>query len=190
LRTDTGGLTLEASVTSEHEEETMSSIVVCASRSHGNTRKIADAMAKVLDAPVVSPAEVDPTELASYDLVGLGSGVYAMRLDSELRELVDSLPPGEGRHVFVFATSGAPEWPWLGFTHEVRTALESKGYRLDGTFTCRGWDTWGPLACFGGLNRGRPNARDLLDAERFAAELRDHRTTRPVTTPPHQRTAT
>jgi hypothetical protein len=134
-------------------------------------------MAAVLDARVVSPADVEPSELLSHDLVGFGSGVYAMRLDAELRELVESLPPGEGRHVFLFATSGAPELPGLGFTREVRNTLESKGYRLDGTFTCRGWDTWGPLRCFGGLNRGRPNAGDLRDAERFAAELRDHHVT-------------
>ena len=167
----------------------MSRIVVCASRSHGNTRKVADVMAKVLDAQVVSPADVDASELASCDLVGFGSGVYAMRLDAELRELVDSLPPGEGRHVFLFATSGAPELPWLGFTREVRNALESRGYRLDGTFTCRGWDTWGPLGCFGGLNRGRPNAPDLRNAERFAAELRDRHMTTPVTTTSQHRTA-
>ena len=167
----------------------MSSIVVCASRSHGNTRKVADVMAEVLDAQVVSPADVDASELASCDLVGFGSGVYAMRLDAELRELVDSLPPGEGRHVFLFATSGAPELPWLGFTREVRNALESRGYRLDGTFTCRGWDTWGPLGCFGGLNRGRPNAGDLRNAERFAAELRDRHMAKPVTTTSQRRTA-
>ena len=167
----------------------MSRIVVCASRSHGNTRKIAEVMAEVLDARVLSPADVDASELASHDLVGFGSGVYAMRLDAELRELVDSLPAGEGRHVFLFATSGAPELPWLGFTREVRDALESRGYRLDGTFTCRGWDTWGPLGCVGGLNRGRPNARDLRNAERFAVELRDRRMTKPVTTISQHRTA-
>ena len=76
----------------------MSRIVVCASRSHGNTGKVADVMAEVLDARVVSPADVDASELASCDLVGFGSGVYAMRLDAELRGLVDSLPPGEGPH--------------------------------------------------------------------------------------------
>lgn len=155
----------------------MSSIVVCASRSHGNTRQIADAMAGVLDARVVSPAEVEASELASYDLVGFGSGVYAMALAEELRAVVDALPPGEGRHVFLFATSGAPELPWLGFTRPVRRTLESKGYRVDGTFTCRGWDTWGPLGCIGGVNRGHPDSHDLRRAARFAAEIRDRRHT-------------
>ena len=167
----------------------MSAIVVCASRSHGNTRKIAEVMAEVLDARVVSPAEVEAPELASYDVVGFGSGVYAMRLDAELRKLVDSLPAGEGRHAFVFATSGAPELPWWGYTREVRIALESRRYRIAGTFTCRGWDTWGPLGCVGGINRGRPNAVDLRDAERFAAELRDRHMTEPRTTASQRRTA-
>ena len=167
----------------------MSRIVVCASRSHGNTRKIADVMAEVLDARVVSPADVDASELASHDLVGFGSGVYAMRFDAELRELVESLLPGEGRPVFLFATSGAPELPWLGFTREVRDALESRGYRVEGSFTCRGWDTWGPLGFFGGLNRGRPHAGDLRNARRFAAELRDRHMTKPVTTTSERRAA-
>jgi flavodoxin len=154
----------------------MRSIIVCASRSHGNTKQVADAMAGVLDARVVSPGNVDAAELASYDLVGFGSGIYFMTLDSELRALIDALPAGEGRHAFVFATSGQPELPLLGFTREVCRTLESKGYRLDGTFTCRGWDTWGPLRLIGGIHRGHPDTRDLQRAERFAAELRSRHT--------------
>ncbi len=151
----------------------MNSIVVCASRSHGNTRRVAETMAAVLDARVVAPTEVDAADLVSYDLVGFGSGVYAMTFDGELSALIDALPPGEGCHVFVFATSGAPELPWLGFTRPVCRTLESKGYLVDGSFTCRGWDTWGPLGCIGGVNRGHPDDGDLRRAERFATGLRD-----------------
>ncbi|MER2223181.1 MAG: flavodoxin domain-containing protein, partial [Rhodococcus sp. (in: high G+C Gram-positive bacteria)] len=54
----------------------MKAIIVCTSVSHGNTRRIADVIAEVLDARVVEPGEIDSAELAGYDLVGFGSGIY------------------------------------------------------------------------------------------------------------------
>ena len=43
----------------------MKSLIVCVSTSHGNTRRIADRMAEVLDAEVVEPESVDPETSAS-----------------------------------------------------------------------------------------------------------------------------
>ena len=43
----------------------MKSLIVCASKSHGNTRRVADRMAEVLDAEVVSPSRSIPQRFAS-----------------------------------------------------------------------------------------------------------------------------
>ena len=42
----------------------MRSLVVCVSISHGNTRRVADRMAEVLDAQVVEPEAVDADKIA------------------------------------------------------------------------------------------------------------------------------
>ncbi|MEU9720912.1 flavodoxin domain-containing protein [Streptomyces sp. NPDC047976] len=139
--------------------------------SHGNTRRVADAMARVLGAAVVSPGEADLAELAAADLVGFGSGVYLGRLHPALTELVRALPGARGR-AFVFATSGLPEPRPALYTRPLVRRLAGKGFRVEGSFTCRALDTWGPFGLVGGINRQRPDAGDLAAARAFAERLR------------------
>ena len=151
----------------------MKSLIVCASKSHGNTRRVADRMAEVLDAEVVSPESVDPATIREYDLVGFGSGIYYMTVDARLRKLMRRVPAVDHIRAFTFFTSGARELPLVGYHKPVRKQLESKGFEVIGSFSCRGLDTVGPFGFIGGINRGRPNDRDLDRAAKFAARLRE-----------------
>lgn len=67
-------------------------LIVCVSKSHGNTCCVADRMAEMLDAEVVEPESVDVETLGEYDLVGFGSGIYYMSVDAGLRDLIACLP--------------------------------------------------------------------------------------------------
>ncbi|EFG75923.1 putative flavodoxin [Mycobacterium parascrofulaceum ATCC BAA-614] len=151
----------------------MRSLIVCASRSHGNTRLVADRMAEVLDAEVVTPESVGPEIVRDYDLIGFGSGVYYMMADARLRKLIRQLPAAD-HHIaaFTFFTSGAREIPLLGYHRPLRDKLEGKGFEVIGSFSCRGFDTVGPFGFIGGINRGRPNVHDLDRAAAFAARVR------------------
>jgi flavodoxin len=151
----------------------MKSLIVCASKSHGNTRRVADRMAEVLDAEVVSPESVDPAKIREYDLVGFGSGIYYMTVDARLRKLMRRVPAVDHIRAFTFFTSGARELPLVGYHKPVRKQLESKGFEVIGSFSCRGLDTVGPFGFIGGINRGRPNDRDLDRAAKFVARLRE-----------------
>ena len=92
------------------EEETpMTTLIVCVSVSHGNTRQVAEAIGEVLGAAVVEPEEVAPADVASYDLVGIGSGIYGMTFHPRLWRFARSLPKARGTPAFLFATSGSPE---------------------------------------------------------------------------------
>ncbi|NML50161.1 flavodoxin [Streptomyces sp. R302] len=161
----------------------MKAVIVCASVSHGNTRRVADCMAQVLGAKVVSPEEADPAELAGADLVGFGSGVFYGRLHRSLTDFVKALPGGSGGDggdggsggagtAFVFATSGFPEMPLAPFTRPLVRLLEGKGFKVNANFTCRALDTVMPLKLIGGVNKHRPNADDLASARAFAERLR------------------
>jgi len=151
----------------------MRSLIVCTSKSHGNTRRVAERMAEVLDAEVVSPESIDPATIREYDLVGFGSGIYYMTVDARLRDLLRRLPTAEHIRAFTFFTSGAREVPLLGYNKPIRKQLESKGFDVIGSFCCRGFDTVGPFGFIGGINRGRPNAHDLDRAAKFAVRLRE-----------------
>lgn len=143
--------------------------IVVTSTHHGNTRKVAEAIATVMRAELLTPEQATGDRLSEYDLVGFGSGIYFGRHDPLLRRLVKSstqLPPS----AFVFSTAGLP---WLSrlFHWPLRHALEKRGCRVIGEFSCRGWDTVGPLFLMGGINRRHPDDRDLQRATEFANRL-------------------
>ena len=145
-------------------------IIVCESVHHGNTRRIAEAMAGILNAKIVTPVELtDPGKLAEYALVGFGSGIYFGRPHRSLRTLVNRI--GElPTDVFLFSTAGLPRLSPLWHAG-LRRTLVRKGARILGEFACRGWDTVGPFVLVGGLNRRHPNASDISRAEAFAKQI-------------------
>jgi flavodoxin len=155
-------------------------IVVVHSCHHGNTEKVARAIARILGAPVKTPRETRPEELGGYDLVGFGSGIDSDRHYQPLLHFAESLPRVAGKKSFIFSTCGIPAFAfgkkyiadYAAKSHAaLRTALSSKGYDIVGEFTCPGHNSNSFLRLFGGLNRGRPNARDLADAEEFAGRI-------------------
>ncbi|MFJ9850202.1 flavodoxin family protein [Streptomyces sp. NPDC101150] len=150
----------------------MKAMIVCVSVSHGNTKRIADAMGQVLRAPVVAPEQVDMEELSDCDLVGFGSGIFSMAFHPRLRQFVESLPKEERGKAFVFATSGFPEARFRPYTRPVARVLGQKGFDVVDTFSCRAWDTWLPFKPVGGIRKGRPDAADLEAARTFAEGLR------------------
>jgi len=153
------------------------SLVVVFSYHHKNTEKIAHVIAKVLEAPVTTPQQVTPEEIAKYDLVGFGSGIYGATFDPSVLDLADRLPQVSDKNVFLFSTCGAPAAfvgrEFIEKNHEqIRKKLQVKGYTVIGEFGCAGWNTNSFLNYFGGLNKGRPNAEDLQNAEEFARSVR------------------
>jgi flavodoxin len=153
------------------------SLVVVYSYHHKNTDAVARAIAPVLGATLVTPQEVDPNELAGYELVGFGSGIDSGKHYAPLLDLADRLPQVANRKAFIFSTCGIPAFGFSqGFVLKNHTAfrdkLLSKGYRILDEFGCVGWNTNVFLKYFGGLNKGRPNAKDLHRAEEFARNLK------------------
>jgi flavodoxin len=154
----------------------MKSLVVVFSYHHKNTEKVAKVIAKVLDAPVRTPQQVNPEELREYDLIGFGSGIYSAKHHESLLDLADKLPQVTGKKAFIFSTYGAPAAfagrEFVENNHsQLREKLKAKGYSVSGEFGCAGWNTNSFLKYFGGLNKGRPNAEDLRNAEEFAENV-------------------
>jgi isoleucyl-tRNA synthetase len=52
------------------------------------------------------------------------------------------------------------------------SAVANKKFTIVDEFNCLAYDTWGYLGWFGGLNKGRPNDKDLSDAEESAKRLK------------------
>lgn len=146
-----------------------STLIILVSWHHGNTRRVAEAMAEVLAARIVTPEEVRPEQLDDYELIGWGSGIYFGSHATSLRQLAGTLST-RSRSAFLFSTAGLPclrSW----FHAALRQQLRDRGCRILGEFSCRGWDTVGPLAWFGGIDRRHPDEKDLERARDFARSL-------------------
>jgi len=152
----------------------MKALVTYVSIHHGNTERIAEVVARTLGADLLPLQEVDIDMLEQYDLVGFGSGIYFGRHHRTLLNYVDKLPVVRHRKAFVFATSGLRRVRLVhDFSRPLKKRLQHKGFDIVGEFSCRGLDTFGATMIVGGINRGRPDARDLRQAEHFARDLAD-----------------
>jgi flavodoxin len=97
------------------------------------------------------------------------SGIYFGKHHKTLQQFVESLPPVTQKGAFVFSTCGD------GKMHHdaLKEKLVTQGFTIVGEFCCKGWDTVGPLRLFGGINKGRPDEKDLAAARAFAQGLKN-----------------
>ena len=151
----------------------MKSLLILFSYHHHNTEKIANVFAQMLDAPIKPPSQINPTELQEYSLIGFGSGIYGEQHHQSLLDLADTLPPVTDQKAFLFSTSAIMGKAKVAQDHSrLREKLQAKGYRIIDEFACKGFNTNSFMKYFGGMNKGRPNAQDLQQAEAFAQHLK------------------
>ena len=126
----------------------------------GNTKKLAEAIAKGAGASVFSVEQFETTE--SSDTLCVGASVYAGSIDGKMRQLLAGLKPTQAKHVVVFGTSAGKK----SALSEVKSILEPHGIAVsDDVFHCKG--------AFLFANRGRPNEEDLKQAEVFGRKISD-----------------
>jgi flavodoxin len=160
---------------SKWETMAMKSLLILYSYHHKNTEKIARIFAKVLDAQIKTPQQVNLEELQEYSLIGFGSGIYSEKHHEYLLDLADRLPQITNKKAFIFSTSAIMGDAKVAKDHSLlREKLQSKGYIIVDEFSCKGFNTNSFLKLFGGMNKGRPNAEDLKNAEEFASNLKQN----------------
>lgn len=142
----------------------MKKLIIYASVHKGNTEKVAKAMAEAIRADLVKVGEADSLKLADYDLIGFGSGIYGGRPDAAMMGFIEKLPGGIRKKAFVFMTCGFEKSRENGMMQQ---ELTKKGFEVIGRFACRGFTDYGLLKIIGGISKGRPTERDLLDAKNF-----------------------
>lgn len=154
--------------------EIMKALIIYISVHHGNTEKVAKVIANILDADLLPMKQVDASILEHYDLIGFGSGIYVGKHHSSLLDFVDRLPMMRNKKAFMFSTSGLRKMRFIhNFDKPLKKKLQGKGFDIIGEFSCRGYDTSQAAMIIGGINNGRPNARDLKQAEDFASGLKN-----------------
>jgi flavodoxin len=124
----------------------MKILIVYTSVHHQNTEKVAKVMAEELEADLVPTTKAQPGMLAANELGGFGSGIYFGKHHKTLLQFVETLPTVTQKRAFVFSTCGD------GKIHHtaLKEKLVNRGFSIVDEFSCKGWDTVGPLKALRG----------------------------------------
>lgn len=146
----------------------MSTAIVVCSRHHGNTRKLIDAIKNAYpEIKVIDVTENKVAELSKYDAIGVASGIYASKFDSDLMEyLRDKLP--SDKKVFAIYTYAMK----MGhYAKDIKALVEEKHCKWIGEYGCQGYNTFGPFKLVGGTAKGHPTEDEIQRAVDFYSHL-------------------
>jgi flavodoxin I len=159
----------------------------------GNTEKIAKSMFEALKSENVDLLAIDkvsPNSIGGYDIMLLGSGIYASRIDKSILNLIKNAPnlPPKIAYFCTHASLNLYQTPF----ERVNKILESSTSALVGEFDCTGDNLGIPLEKQMDMLknlpevekriaedsmrkiRGHPDENDLENAKKFAESLIKH----------------
>jgi len=148
-------------------------LIIVFSYHHNNTAKIANEFAKVLDADIKAPSELNSESLMDYELIGFGAGIDSGKQYKPLLDFADKITKVNNKEAYIFSTS-AVQWKYKVYDDHtaLRDKLKSKGYIVVGEFSCKGFNTNSFLKYLEGMNKGKPDSKDLQDSQDFAFNLK------------------
>lgn len=136
----------------------MKTAIVYHSSHHGNTKKLAEAIAQGRDVILIDASVVKSADLTGYELIGFASGIYFGKFHENVLQFARNNLP-QGKKVFFLATYGGGNG-----TKAIEEAVKAKEARVVGSFGCKGYDTFGPFKLVGGICKGHPDETDLKNA--------------------------
>lgn len=146
-------------------------LIICQSIHHGNTLKIAMVIAKELNADIKKPSEVSNSLMDEYDIIGFGSGIYDGKHHVSLFKLLNEINIQKDKKSFIFSTATIC---YKKMHEQLRQELVSKEFSVIDEFICKGFIDFSFIKyIFGGLNKWRPNQKDIEKAKEFAMKMKD-----------------
>ena len=165
-------------------------IMVCYFSNTGNTEKVAQSIAEGLNlenVELVKIEDADPSSLKNYDLVVLGSGIYAGKLHKKMTEFmkeVTEYPPK-----FAFFNTHQSDTSYQRAFKRIKGKIEENNSKVIGEFDCIGENLGMPKETILGMLEklppeerkrqeakiektvGHPNLQDLENAKAFGTSL-------------------
>ncbi len=146
----------------------MKTVILYASVHHGNTKRVAEALAGNTAADLINVVQNPAVDLAGYDLIGFASGAYFGVFHQTIKELIEKTNQLAGKKVFLLGTCGVGYKDYAGST---KKQLKAKGAVVLGSFQYRCYDTYGILGKIGGIAKKHPDQRDLENAALFFQKI-------------------
>lgn len=143
----------------------MRALIVYASTHHGNTRKVVEAISKAYQIEMVDATALGEKDLSDYGMIVLASGIYGGMFHKAIQNFaVKNLPNGNvdsnAKKIFYVMTSAMNK----DFSKFMNQFIAGKNVEVVGSFSCTGYNTFGPFKLIGGTGKGHPDEKDLQDA--------------------------
>ncbi|MGI6280263.1 MAG: flavodoxin domain-containing protein [Acutalibacteraceae bacterium] len=141
----------------------MKTVIVYVSKHHGNTKKLAEAIAANCKVTLIDGIKEKEIDLAGYDCIGFAAGIaFGGFYPQMLKLMKNSLP--EGKKVFFLYTCGSKQ---KRYTSSAAKIAIKKGCTILDEYGCLGFDTFGPFKLIGGIAKGHPTSDELAKAVEF-----------------------
>ena len=137
----------------------MKSLIVYASRHHGNTKKLVRYLSDRYGIALMDAQAAQTLADEDYDLIGFASGIDFGKLYPEVTALAQKLSPGKG--IYALYTCAKDQ---AKYGLEIELIAGQTGCRYLGKYGCKGYNTYGPLKIIGGMNKMHPDAQELENA--------------------------
>ena len=141
-------------------------IVYC-SVHHGNTKKLLDAVAEACGVELFDTEQAKSADLSRYAVVGFASGVYMSKLHQSLFEFLDGNPALPKRSFLLYTCGSGTKKGADSFAER----LKARGVRVDGVYSCKGYDTFGPFKLVGGISKGHPTQAEIDGGVQFVKDI-------------------
>ena len=145
-----------------YREMSKKAVIICASTHHGNTRKLAEAIADKYEVEILDATKTKEMDLSGYDLIGFASGIYAGKFHHAVISFAENNLP-QNKDIFYMLTSAMGKDQFKS----MEAAIEGKNANVVGTFACKGYNTFGPFKLVGGTAKGHPDNDDINNTLRF-----------------------
>ena len=144
----------------------MKSMIVYASRHHGNTGKLVKHLADRYDITLTNAEETTEIDYAEYDLIGFASGIDFGKFYDPVIALAEQLPAE--KRIYALYTCAQDREKYGGQIEEIAGRT---GCIYLGKLGCKGYNTYGPWKLIGGMNKGHPDADELWRACAFYEKM-------------------
>lgn len=137
-------------------------MIIYQSLHHQNTEKLVLQLARALECDTCPISQADTVNLSDYTDLIFASGVYYGKPAENLTQYIEkNVEKLKDKKIHLILTSGAG---FKSYIRRFQTMVEDLGLKVDKTFQCKGFNTYGPFRWIGGIGKGRPNDDDIISA--------------------------
>lgn len=142
--------------------------IIYSSTHHENTKKVVFKMKEERDLDLYDVLEVKDVDFSKYDYIGFASGIYFQDFSKSIKKFIENFKFKQNQKVFLIYTCGLNV---TDYSSNVKKILKEKKVEAIGTFSCRGYDTFGPFKIIGGIAKKHPNNKDFDKAKEFIKNI-------------------